>query len=236
MTAATVSITAASLGNPMQSDLQNGHTVNDFGGFLGLSLTITATGNHDTSISPNVDGGTFRNSMPTINANSEPGYTFIFDGNGLQEVLGITVTSSNNIFSRNLSATGFQARERVRTEVIGGTWDSITPNPSGNIGQLQINGVGSSNASIAINLPTTAQAEFNTTGFSAVASGSPGSPITQLTYIYDFPLVTNGGQAPANIESNQPFSLEIDVEAVPEPSSSLLLALGFIFLSRRNRP
>jgi len=233
--AATVTITAATLGNPTQSDLQSGVTVNNFGGFTGLTLTVTATGNHDTSTSPNIDGSSFRNSMPTVNATSEPGYTFEFNGNGVMEVLGLTLSSANNIFSRNISGTGFQARERVRAALTGGAWDSITPNPSGNIGQLQISGVGTSDASLSINLPTQAQVQFNTSGYTATATASSGSPITQLNYTYDFPLVTNGGQAPATLESNQPFSIVLDVEPVPEPSGAALMTVTALFSCLRRK-
>ena len=206
----------------------------DFGGFTGLTLTVQAIGNHDTAISPRISGSQFSNSMPTVNANSAPGYTFTFDGNGVVEVLGLTVSSPNNIFSRNIASTGFQVRERARFVVAGATWDSIAPNPVGNTGQLQISGAGSASGSVSINLPNTTQAEFNTGGFNAIASGPS---ITSLVYTYDLPLVTNGGQAPANLETNQPFSVTLEVVSVPEPSVltiSLLAIFGSLLRRKRS--
>jgi len=198
----TIALTSTNLGDPTQAELQAGYTVDNYGGVTDLSLTIQATGNHDTLISPNISGTQFSNSMPTVNATSEPGYTFTFDGHGVVDVIGLELGSNNNIFSRNISSTGFQARERANFSIAGGVWDTVSGNGGGNTGQLQINGIGLNAGSVSINLPTTAVAQYNTNGFTATASGSS---ITELVYYYDFPTVTNGGQAPSGVETNQPF-------------------------------
>jgi len=232
--AVTVALTSTNLNSPTQAQLFTGHTVNNFAGLNGLTLEVTSQGNHDNTISPNISSaGQFANSMPTVNANSEPGYTITFDGGGIWNVVGLTLTSNNNIFSRNISGTGFRVREQAQGNLVGGTWNSIIANPGGNTGQLQLNGVNTPDASVSINLPTQSQQAFNTSGFVAEASGTS---ITELEYIYNVLSVNNAGQAPNNLETNQPFFVDIEVVAVPEPSSSFLLGISTLaMLSRRKR-
>ncbi len=222
--AVTIQLTQNTLNNPTRAELLAGHVVNDFGNIAGLTLTVTAEGNH-TNASAQIGGMQFTNAVPTANNTSFARYTFDFSSTGAAEVLGLTVLSNNNIFSRNTSSTGFQARERVQIGVTGGVFDQIIPNPGGQTGQLQVNGAGTNSGSIGINLPTQQQAAFDTSGFTAVASGSQ---ITRLTYEYDLVGVQNGGQAPPSLETNQPF--QVSIEVVPEPSSTGLLMLASVML------
>lgn len=233
--AVLVAVNSANLQNPTQAQLLAGHVVNNFGGFTGLTLTVTATGNHDPAISPTITGGQINVAIPNANVNSSASYTFSFNGNGLAQVLGIDFNTPNNIFSRNIGATGFRTREQVTLTVTGGTWDSLSPNPGGNTGQLVLSGVGTSVANATISLPTVAQVQFNTSGVNAVASATSSS-ITGFSFVYQTPVADNPGQAPATLETNQPFLISLDVVSVPEPTTGLLLVGGLIgMLARRRR-
>jgi len=65
-----------------------------------------------------------------------------------------------------------------------------------------LEGETTANGSASVNLPTSTQDAFNTTGFDANGSGAS---ITGLTYTYSFPVANNPGQAPATLATNQPF-------------------------------
>lgn len=232
-TGASVLLNSDNLGSPTRLELTAGYTVENFSGYSGLTLTVIARGNHDAPGSPTVGAsGQFSATLPSVNGASAAGYDFTFDGGGAWMVVGVNLTSSNNIYSRNIGSTGFQARERAVFEVTGGVWDSISANPGGNTGQLQISAAGQSSGRVSINLPTTAQTAFNTSGFVALGSGES---ITGLSYTYDFASVTNGGQAPNMLEANQPFRLEIEVVPVPEPRATLFAVFLGVILFRRCR-